>query len=363
MELLDKRSICIILLFLISLSASSKQNEVKPKFIDGRKLTIQGRPEMVNEKYFRRIDSLYYTGLPERVKQLSTQSAGINIVFKTNSTKIDVRWKVHKYISKSNMTPVAINGLDLYGWNGHSWQFVASAMPESESNTATFIKNLDGKMRHYKIYLPLYSELIDIEIGIDNQADIEPADAEYLPVKKVAIYGSSITQGASASRPGMAYPSIMARKLNIETFNLGFSGSGKMEIELADIMAKIPADLYILDCVPNSSPALINERAIPFIRKLRLLRPNVPILMVESIFREYGNWDKEIGTHVNEQNNSFKKAYKQLDSENFKQLYYIPSDKLIGSDHEATIDGVHLTDLGQQRIADRISKFIVKILR
>jgi hypothetical protein len=69
-------------------------------------------------------------------------------MFQTNSQRIDVKWKVREYIAKPNLTPVAINGLDLYGWNGKEWQYVASAMPESENTTATFIKNLDGQMRH-----------------------------------------------------------------------------------------------------------------------------------------------------------------------------------------------------------------------
>lgn len=263
------------------------------------------------------------------------------------------------------MTPIAVNGLDLYGWNGRSWQFVTSAapVPGSENNTATLINNLDGEMRHYRVYLPLYAELTGIEIGVTEGSAIAPADPEYLPVKKVVIYGSSITQGASASRPGMAYPSVISRRLNVETFNLGFSGAAKMEIEMAGIMAKIPADSYILDCVPNTSPAQLVERALPFIRKLRQLRPDTPILMVESIFREHGNWDHAVGARVRQQNKSFKDVYEQLVSENFKQIYYLSADKLTGSDHEATIDGTHLTDLGQVRMARQIKPKISAILQ
>ncbi len=346
-----------------SLSVSGE--EASLKYVKGESLTVSGRPGFIQPGHFNRVDTLDFKALPQGVRNSSPHSSGLNILFKTNSSCIGVKWKLRKYLTRGNMTPTAINGLDLYGWNGRSWQFVSSAAPRQESgdNTAMLVKNLSGEMRQYRIYLPLYAELTGIEVGVTEESAIEPADPEYLPTKKVVIYGSSITQGASASRPGMAYPSIISRKLNIETFNLGFSGAGKMEIEMADVLANLPADLYILDCVPNTSPNQIKERAIPFIRKLRSLRPDIPILMVESIFREGGNWDRQLGIRVRQQNDSFRDAYKQLASEKFQQIYYLPSDKLTGSDHEATIDGTHLTDLGQLRLARQVGHTIANILK
>src|SRR5699024_3555868 len=138
-----------------------------------------------------------------------------------NSTSIRVKWSLDKYEIWPNMTPLAVNGLDLYGWNGKAWQYVSSAKPSSDNNSAIFIENLDGRMRRYKVYLPLYTELKKIEIGVEKKATIKPVKKAYLGSKRVVIYGSSITQGASASRPGMAYPSSISRKLNVETINLG----------------------------------------------------------------------------------------------------------------------------------------------
>lgn len=354
----------LILFLLGSLSFLSLSAEELPlKYVRGENLTVSGQAGFVSSGHFHRIDSLNRSRLTPSVQNLATHSAGINIVFQTNSRTIGVRWKVKKFIVKANMTPTAINGLDLYAWNGRSWQFAAFAGPDSSVNTALMVKNLDGNMRHYRIYLPLYAELTGIEIGVDQSSVIKPADPAYLPTPKVAVYGSSITQGASASRPGMAYPSIISRVRNVETINLGFSGSGKMEIEIVDILAKIPASLYILDCVPNASPEQIKERALPFIKKLRMLKPEVPILMVESVFRQSGNWNKEIGDRVQQQNELFKKVYEQLLAENFQQLYYIPSNELTGTDHEESIDGTHLTDLGMMRIATRVGCEVSEILK
>jgi lysophospholipase L1-like esterase len=209
-------------------------------------------------------------------------------------------------------------------------------------------------MNTFRLYLPLYSELKSIEIGVDPGAIIKKAGNEFVPKRKVVIYGSSITQGASASRPGMAYPSIIGRDMNIETFNLGFSGSGKMEIEMANILGKMDAGVYILDCVPNPSPKQIHDRAIPFIHRLRDLKPSTPIILVESIFREDGNWNKLKGNYVANQNKEFRQAYEQLVAEKVKKLYYISNSDLIGDDHEATVDGTHFTDLGFTRFARQI---------
>jgi lysophospholipase L1-like esterase len=217
-------------------------------------------------------------------------------------------------------------------------------------------------MRHYRIYLPLYNQLTDLHIGIDASAEIKPADPKFSDLKKVAVYGSSITQGSSASRPGMAYPSILSRKLNIETFNLGFSGNGKMEIEIADLLAKIPADVYILDCVPNTSPAQIKERSYPLVAKLRSLKPNTPVIMIESVNREYSHWDTNPNIKVALQNAEWKATYDKLIKEKQKAIYYIKSSELMGDDHEATIDGTHLTDLGFMRIAERVEKELKRIL-
>ncbi len=333
------------------------------KFINGNDLTVLGRSNTVPSDKFSRIDSSWLNKLPKRVAELASNSTGMSISFQTDSKSISIKWTLLKFNTLSNMTPIAVNGLDLYGWNGKNWQFVASARPTSITNNVKVIDHLDGKLRCYRFYLPLYSGVKDIEIGIDKEGVINKVPSEFTPGKKVVIYGSSITQGTSASRPGMAYPSIIGRDLNMETFNMGFSGSGKIEIQLADIIGAMDADVYILDCVPNPSPKEISERTVPFVKRLRSLKPGVPIIFVESIFRETGNWNNKIGNYVTNQNKEFRKAYDQLVGENFKELYYVSSDGLIGDDHEATIDGTHLTDVGFRRLASHIEKILLKVLK
>lgn len=355
--------IIFILLLAFPDSFLHAQDTLKYDFVNGNTLTVSGRAANVNTDLFHRIDSADQRKLPARVAELAGNSAGISISFQTNSKRIKAKWVLAKYIDLWNMTPVAVNGLDMYGWKNNHWQYVASAKPSSDTNSAVIIRNLDGSMHTFRIYLPLYSELKTIEIGVDDGSIIQKAGNEFVPQKKVVIYGSSITQGASASRPGMAYPSIISRDLNVETFNLGFSGTGKMEIEIADILGKMDADVYILDCVPNPSPKQLRERAVPFIKRLRQLKPGIPVILVESIFREDGHWDTAKGNYVANQNKEFRQAYEQLIAEKIENLYYISNRELIGNDHEATVDGTHFTDLGFARFAKHIKDLLVKILK
>ncbi|WP_207425746.1 SGNH/GDSL hydrolase family protein [Pedobacter sp. SYSU D00535] len=335
---------------LFLLGKSYAQDATNFKFKDGHELELSGRVYNSALNYHR-LDSGECLSLPKRVRELARNSAGLKL-----------EWRLAKFVQSWNMTPLVINGLDLYGMKNGSWQYVASARPTAADNSVLLVKNLDGELRDYKLYLPLYSEITQLRVGVNPEATLEKPSPNAGKQKRVVIYGSSITQGASASRPGMAYPSILSRKTGIEMINLGFSGSGKMEPEVVDILANIPADAYVLDCVPNPLPSEIKERAFVFIQRLRALKPNVPVIMVESIFRETGNWDSVLGERTRQQNLEFRNAYNKLKKENSRNLYYIESKDLIGNDHEATVDGTHLSDLGFTRIAETIMKQLKRAL-
>ena len=336
--------------------------EKKARYTNGSELTVLGISGAGDPVSFHRVDSANLNGLPTTVKKLAKNPAGAAILFRTDSRFIKVKWTLENYKIWWNMSPLTVNGTDLYGWNGKSWQYVASARPSDAENETVVIRNMDGKMRHYMMYLPLYSTLKSIAVGIENGATIQKADLEFLPEHRIAIYGSSITQGASASRPGMAYPSVIGRALNAEVYNFGFSGSGKMEPGAADFLKKSDADVYILDCVPNPSPEEIRSRTVPFVKRLRKAQPDTPLVMVESVFREHGHWDLETGKRVRAQNRAFHDAYKQLINSGEKNIYYIRGDELTGSDHEATSDGTHLSDIGHHRMAQHLIPVIKKLL-
>lgn len=334
----------------------------EPVYHDARNFDVGGRAFDMEQEPFIRIPAEQAAVLSERLRQLAQNTAGFYLDFQSNATSLHLQWELDEYRTLWNMTPLAVNGFDLYARTANGWQYMASAKPSGNRNSVKIIGNLDGKLHSYRLHFPLYSGLRDLKLGVSEGAVIHSVSEVYPATPRLLIYGSSITQGASASRPGMAFPAIIGRELGVEVFNFGFSGSGKMEMEMAEILGTIPTDLIVLDCVANPSPEEIRERSLPFIQRLRSLQPHTPILMVESIFRENGHWDRKTRQRVMEQNAAFREAWEQLQELGLRELYYLSNENLIGMDHEATTDGVHLSDLGHYRMAGELGRTIKKIL-
>jgi lysophospholipase L1-like esterase len=331
--------------------------------VDAATLMMIGKAKTTDPVY-QRIDSAEAKDMPQAVRNLAKQSAGIAILFETNSRIIRAKWVLPKEVYLHNMTPDAHSGLDLYCLKDGKWQFVSiGRVIPGISQNQTMVQNMDSSMKQFMLYLPLYNGVSQLQIGVQKNAMInKPAQPGINTTRRIVVYGSSVVQGASASRAGMAYPAILQRRTGYDFINLGFSGSAKMEIELAKYLATVPADVYVLDCVPNPTPEQISERSYPFIKYLHEHQPAIPIVLVETIFRQNGLWDQRIGNTVRRQNEEIRKTYDRLKKEGVKNLYYVETDKLIGNDHEATIDGIHLTDLGFTRIADAILPLVKKAM-
>jgi hypothetical protein len=342
----------------------SLQAQENIKYVPASELQIVGKAKESSPTY-ERIPRNETIDLPAAVQKLAKNSAGIAFLFETDSRFIAAKWQLESAKYAANMTPIGHSGLDLYCLKDGKWQFVSVGKPlkDSTNNEHILINNMDNTLKQFMLYLPLYNTTIAISVGVSANAHITiPRSPKINLNKRIVIYGSSIVQGASASRPGMAYPAILQRDLGIDVINLGFSGSAKMEKEVGEYVASVPADCYILDCIPNPSPQEIKERIVPFIKQLRIKNPSTPIILVETVSRENGNFDMVLGKRVKQQNENAKKGYDTLVKDGVKKLYYISSDELIGSDHEATTDGVHLSDLGFKRIANTIQKAILKAL-
>jgi lysophospholipase L1-like esterase len=210
------------------------------------------------------------------------------------------------------------------------------------------------------LYLPLYNRTESLVLGVPQGSSFEALPP--LDRKPIVYYGTSIAHGCSASRPGMAFPAILGRRLDYTVINFAFSGAGRMEEEMADLIQEIDAEVYVLDCLPNMTLDHVHERAEIFIRKLRQYRPNVPIILVED--RTLANawllpwWQKN---HTNKRA-AFRKVYDQLVAEGMTGLSYIEGDLLLGDDGDGTVDGSHPTDLGMVRMADAVEPYLRKAL-
>jgi len=329
------------------------------KFVNGSELELIGKM-FPDEPGYSRLDTTKWPDLPDPVKSLLQHSAGLALSFSTNSNKISAKWCVGGAGALNNMTPIGQKGLDLYIRRNGKWEYAGVGRPKDKCSSYTLIENMEDGWKECLVYLPLYDELKSIEIGIDEDAQIRKHLGPFK--KRILVYGSSIVHGASAARPGIAYPARLSRNTGYQFINFGVSGSAKMEASVAKLIASVQADIYVLDCVPNSNPEVITERTANLVKTIRAAHPNAPIVMIESIVRESGNFDTKIAAFESQKNINFKIEYEKLIAEDVKGLYYIEGKDLIGHDHEGTTDGIHPNDLGFDRMVQIIEPVMRKVI-
>jgi len=335
------------------------QKESSFTFTDARQLTLIGKA-LPTDSFFHRIDTAAFPGIPRVVKRLLTHSAGLAISFETNSSQIAVKWCTTPKEPGSNLTAIAQEGMDLYIKRDGKWQYAGVAQPSThECNEFTVVQHMVPGDKECLLYLPLYDETLSVQIGVEAGTRLT---AKPSPFKKnILVYGSSIVHGASASRPGLAYPARLSRETGYNFINLGVSGNAKMEAAVAEMIATMPMDAFILDCVPNSSPEQVMERTANLVNTIRAAHPNAPIIAIQSIVREGGNFDASIAKRVAAQNGNFLREIQQLQQKD-KHLYLITAENLLGNDHEGTTDGTHPNDLGFDRMLQKIRPAVLEIL-
>ena len=221
------------------------------------------------------------------------------------------------------------------------------------------------EFREYMLYLSLYDGVDSLEIGVDEGAVVEmPAVASPSREKPVVMYGTSILQGGCASRPGMAHTNIIGRCLDREVINLGFSGNALLDFEIAELMASVPdPGVFVLDYVPNASAGMIDEKGERFFRILRDSHPDVPIVFIEDPEFPHSVFDASIRAEIEQKNRAQRALYERLRKSGERRLYYIGSKGMIGDDGEATVDGIHFTDLGMERYVSHVLPVLKKALR
>ena len=329
-------------------------------FTNAKTLTVIGKAN-ADTSFYCRIDTSKYNNMPAAVKHLLTNTAGMAIAFTTNSNSIIAKWTLPKESPHGNMTLLMRSGLDLYIKLKGEWTHAGIASPGSISSQSTLVTGMIDGSKECLVYLPLYNGIQELEIGVSVGSVIKPSLNPF--AGKVVIYGSSITQGASASRPGLSYPSMLARRSGINFINLGLSGSGRMEPTVATMIADIEADAYVLDCAANPTAKEITERTAGFVHTIRNKHADAPIIMIESVVREGGTFNQNIKQTVAAQNTAFKEEYLKLKRAGIKKLYLIESNNFLGADHEGTVDGTHPNDLGFARFVDVLQPQLFAILQ
>ena len=335
------------------------------RWIDARELKLEGKGWADTKSFYDRLPAKAEGKVPAPVWNLSRQSAGMQLRFVTDATEIHGRLALLKSdLAMPHMSATGVSGLDLYvKHDSGEWRWLASGRPHEQTNNMALIKELPPGQREYLLYLPLYNGLTSLEIGVPNNATLVAAGPWGRGERKpIVFYGTSILQGACASRPGMVHSSILGRRFQFPTINLGFSGNGRMEPVMGELLAELDPSVYVLDCLPNMNAAQVTERVEPFVQTLRKAHPQTPIVLVED--RDYADSflvkSKEqhnIGNHA-----ALKAAYERLKKSGVKNLHYIPAEHLLGDDGEGTVDSSHPNDLGFMRQAEVFAKVLEPLL-
>jgi lysophospholipase L1-like esterase len=336
------------------------------KFVESGKFPVFGKISDETETRYERLPANMRDVVREPVWNLGKHTAGLFLRFATNSSSIGVRWTLRSNFRMAHMTDVGVRGFDLYALENGEWVFVNSTRPQLNmiDNEVVVIRNMSSEMREFMLYFPLYNGVTALEIGIDSTAVITPPQkntfAHRLPI---IVYGTSITQGGCASRAGMVYTAILSRWLHTEVINLGFSGNGRLDLEIAEMIAQREASLIIIDNMPNTTSAQVEEYTEKFYRIIREKQPEVPILFVESPIFPSGRFDLSHGRRVDEKNEILRNIFNRLVEQGEQNIALVPAAGMIGNDGEATVDGVHFTDLGFMRFAEHLYPIIRRYLR
>lgn len=293
-------------------------------------------------------------------------SSGLYVRFRSDATSISVKWTSTFDADQNHMTDTGTRGLDLYALVDGQWRAVAPVRPTRKGpNEWTVIRNMTPQEREFMLYLSLYDGVQSLEIGVNEGAFIgQPKVASPSAEKPVVMYGTSILQGGCASRPGMAYTNILGRRLDRVVYNLGFSGHARLDLEIAQLMAAVEdPGAFVLDCVPNSTEQMIEERGEKFFRILRDAHPDVPVIFVEDPVFPRGEFDTKLDEEVVGRNLKWSVLFRKLKKSGEKKIYYVSSRNMLGSDGEATVDGSHFTDVGNLRYVDNIMPIMKKALK
>jgi hypothetical protein len=315
---------------------------------------VEGRAfgDLERKRWFDRFPASADGQVTPAVWNLSRDSAGMMVRFKTDSSYIWADYTLFRErINGVNMTPIGASGLDLYARDdAGKWRWVGVARPEKKEVRVELANTLKPGLREYAIYLPLYNGVEKLSIGVAPSAAFEPLAPR--TDKPIVFYGTSITHGASASRPGMVHTAILGRRFDRSVINLGFSGNGRMDAAVGDLLIKIDAAIYVIDCLPNMGAAAVREKCIPLVNQLRAARPATPIVLVED--RRYTNsWIQPKRDQDHSDNHAaLREAYEKLKAAGVTGLLYIGGDDLLGADGEGATDGSHPNDLGFVRQAD-----------
>ena len=281
---------------------------------------------------YHRVDTVRYKGFTKAENQQVRSSAGLAVLFRTDSPSITVKAEGDFSYQANNTMRLA--SMDL-------------------------IKNMAPGVKECLLYLPIYSELTSVKIGVEEGRMLEPMESPFR--HRVAIFGSSYTHGISTSRAGMSYPDQFTRHTGIQMLSLGCSGNCKMQPYFAAVLEDVEADAFVFDAFSNPNAKMIEERLFPFIERLQAAHPGKPLIFQQTIRRERRNFDTGVeATEAAKQH--MADSLMKIAVKRYKDVYYIKPSASTPL-QESSVDGTHPDDYGYYQWSRSIEKPLLRILR
>ena len=309
---------------------------------------------------YRRMPEDVATATSKNVHYLHAQTAGGRVRFKTDSAVIAIEAKMPNYSDFPHFAKTGSAGFDLYTREAGETRehYARTFTPPLEVGQGYASKaDLDnGQMREITIHFPLYSEVSELLVGLEEGSTLEAAEP-YRVEMPVVYYGSSITQGGCASRPGNSYQSVISRRLNINYVNLGFSGSAKAEPEMVEYISKLDMSVFVLD-YDHNAPTVehLQNTHEPMFKSIRQTHPNIPIIMMSR---------PRIDPTAEEQQrlDIVRQTYLNAKTAGDDNVYFIDGATLLAiSGHDGMVDRYHPNDLGFASMAKALGDVLEKLL-
>lgn len=358
-----KKSATILAAAIIAANALAQTpKDVSFKFTEAADLNLIGKIIENTPNPYHRVDTVRYKGFTKGENIQVRCPAGLAVLFKTNSSVISVKTDYGYEHSTLTTMPLSYRGYDLYIKKDGKWLWAASGATkpgkDSEENKV-LIKNMDKNQKECLLYLPIYSEVYSVKIGVEEDAEIEEMESPFR--YRVGIFGSSYTHGISTSRAGMSYPMQLMRKTGIQLLSLGCSGNCKLQPYFADVLCDADVDALVFDAFSNPKAEMIKERLFPFIEKIQKAHPDIPLIFQQTIYRESRNFNMG-NDKVEKEKQETAAALMKEAVKKYKNVYFIQTNAT-SDDHETSVDGTHPGDYGYTLWARSIEKPLMKILR
>ena len=329
-------------------------------------------PEMMQALEGRGWDDIGFNRLPDSAENvvrapvwnLSRQTAGLMLRFSSDSPEISVTYTPTGNIQMPHMPATGVSGVDLYTKDkAGNWLWVRGSYQFGEKVSYKFqLDNIQNELKEFYLFLPLYNGLSGLELGVpdDRHFAFTPKRIE----KPILVYGTSIAQGACASRAGMAWTNILAREMNMPMINLGFSGNGRMETEVIGLLTQIDPAVFILDCLPNLgsfSAEEVKGKLMFAVNSIRAKYPDIPILLTEHAGYSDGLVEEQRAEIYTNLNTWLQESFANLKTAGVTGIYVLTKEE-IGMGIDDFVDGTHPSDLGMVKYAEAYAKKLESIL-